>query len=332
MASKTAQKPHVKMLLSQQISSNWGNMALHIETPLYENPAINRRLDKRIFLKMDCYQPVGSFKIRGIGALCEQAVASGKTHLISSSGGNAGYAAAYAGRQLGVKVTVVVPESTGEVTKKRIADENAEVIVSGAVWADADAHARKIVAETNGAYIHPFDDAPIWTGHATMIDEIVRQADAKPEALIVCVGGGGLMCGLIEGLHRNDWADVPVLAVETTGAASFAKSVEAGELITLPAITSIATTLGASRVTSQTMTWAKQHEIIPIVVSDRDAVNACLRFADDMRVLVEPSCGATLSLLYNHTQYIEKYNSVLAIVCGGAGVSMQQLQIWHEQL
>src|SRR5688572_8306575 len=157
-------------------------MALHIETPLYENPAINQRLNKRVLLKMDCFQPVGSFKIRGIGALCEQAVAAGKTHLISSSGGNAGYAAAYAGRQLGVKVTVVVPKSTTETAKNRILDEGAEVIVSGAAWAEADTYARQLVAETGGGYIHPFDDAPIWTGHASMIDEVLRQTDSKPEA------------------------------------------------------------------------------------------------------------------------------------------------------
>jgi L-serine/L-threonine ammonia-lyase len=307
-------------------------MALHIETPLYENPAINQRLNKRVLLKMDCFQPVGSFKIRGIGALCEQAVAAGKTHLISSSGGNAGYAAAYAGRQLGVKVTVVVPQSTTETARKRIADEGAEVIVKGAAWAEADAHARQLLAETGGGYIHPFDDAPIWTGHATMIDEIVRQTDIKPDVLLVSVGGGGLMAGVIEGLHRNNWADVPVLAVETAGAESFAKSVEAGELITLPKISSIATTLGASRVTSQAMEWAKKHDITPIVLTDRDAVTACLRFADDMRMLVEPACGVTLSLLYDNAHYLENYQTVLAIVCGGAGVSMAELRKWDEQL
>src|SRR5688572_31187653 len=123
-------------------------MALHIETPLYENPAINQRLNKRVLLKMDCFQPVGSFKIRGIGALCEQAVASGKTHLISSSGGNAGYAAAYAGKQLGVKVTVVVPATTSETTKQRILAQDAEIIVRGAMWAEADAYARELVEAT----------------------------------------------------------------------------------------------------------------------------------------------------------------------------------------
>lgn len=307
-------------------------MTLHIETPVYENPDLNKRLNKRIFLKMECYQPVGSFKIRGIGALCEQAVASGKTHLISSSGGNAGYAAAYAGKRLGVKVTVVVPQSTGDTAKQRIAGEDAEVIVKGAMWDEADAYARQLVEKTGGAYIHPFDDARVWTGHASMIDEAARQCPVKPDAVAVCVGGGGLMSGIIEGMHRNNWQDVPVLAIETEGADSFAQSVQAGNLIRLDKITSIATTLGAAQVTPKTMDWSQQHEIIPIVVSDHDAVAACLQFADALRVLVEPSCGATLSLLYNHSHYLDAYESVLVIVCGGAGVTLAQLKAWDESL
>lgn len=306
-------------------------MDLHINTPLMEDSALNARLGKRIFLKMDCYQPTGSFKIRGIGTLCQVAVQEGKEHLISSSGGNAGYAAAYSGKRLGVPVTVVVPETTSETAKQRMISEGAEVIVHGAVWDDADELARRLVEERNGAYIHPFDNPIIWDGHASMIDELVQQCP-KPDVLALCVGGGGLMCGLVEGLHRNNWADVPILALETKGADSFSESAKAGQLIRLDAIRSIATTLGAAQVTAKTMEWAAQHEIIPIVVSDRQAVNACLRFADDFRVIVEPSCGATLSLLYDNQQYLEAYQSVLVIVCGGAGVTMQKLQTWDQEL
>jgi len=80
------------------------------------------------------------------------------------------------------------------------------------------------------------------------------------------------------------WADVPILAVETSGADSFAAAVAAGRLVTLPAITSIATTLGARTVAGEALAWARRREIIPWVVSDGDAVGACLRFADDHRV------------------------------------------------
>lgn len=302
---------------------------LHIETPILENPSLNKGLGKRVFMKMECFQPVGSFKIRGIGAMCQQAVATGKTHLISSSGGNAGYAAAYAGRQLGVKTTVVVPESTGETARARIAAEDAEVIVHGSVWDEADALAQELVEKYNGAYIHPFDNPIIWSGHARMIDEIVNQCP-KPDALLVAVGGGGLMCGVVEGLRNNGWDDVQVLAVETEGAASLAASVQAGELTRLDNITTIAKTLGARQVTPKAFEWTQQHPIQSVVVTDAEAVNACLKFADDMRVVVEPACGAALSLLYDNQHYLADYDSILAIVCGGAGVTIQQLLNWQS--
>ncbi|RMF78737.1 MAG: pyridoxal-phosphate dependent enzyme [Chloroflexi bacterium] len=304
---------------------------LHIETPLIEHRIISERLGKRVFLKMECYQPSGSFKMRGISRLCQDAVRNGAASLVSSSGGNAGYTAAYVGRLLNVPVTVVTPESTSELAKQRMAAEGAEIIVHGTAWDDADVYARQYAADNNGAYIHPFDDERVWQGHATMIDEIVGHG-TKPDVIVLSVGGGGLLCGVVAGLHRHGWTDVPVLTVETEGAASFAESIRAGEHITLPAITSIAKTLGSLRVTPKALEWAQRHTIIPITVTDRDAVNACLQFADDQRVVVEPACGAALSVLYDHTQHIAEYETVLVIVCGGVSNSIAQLREWAETL
>jgi L-serine/L-threonine ammonia-lyase len=302
-----------------------------IQTPVFENPIINARLQKRVFLKMECFQPTGSFKARGIGYKCQQAVESGKKHLVSSSGGNAGYTAAYAGRVLGVKTTVVVPENASERARQRIRAEGAELIVQGRVWDESDDYARRLVEEIGGAYIHPFDDPVVWEGHTAIVDECVAQCP-KPDTVVVAVGGGGLLVGLVEGMERNGWHDVPVISVETVGAESFAKSIQSGEHITLPAITSIANTLGALRVTAKALEWAKKHPVIPQTVSDRAAVAACLQFADDMRVIVEPACGAALSLLYDNHHLLDDYQNVLVIVCGGAGVTMQQLYDFHARL
>lgn len=304
---------------------------LHYETPTLHHAGLSARLGKDIHLKMECYQPVGSFKMRGIGALCQYHVAAGATHLVSSSGGNAGYAAAYAGNQLGVPVTVVVPETTSETAQARMREQGAEVIVHGAVWNDADARARDIASETDGAYVHPFDHPAIWSGHATMIHE-VADTMPMPDAIVVAVGGGGLLAGVLHGLHHVGWQTVPVLAVETEGAASFAATHAAGSLQRLDGITSIAKTLGALEVAPELVTWLDEHPIESIVVSDVDAVDACLRFADDCRVLVEPACGAALSLMYRQVDKLADYDTVLMIVCGGAGVTPGQLQAWQEAL
>ncbi len=277
-------------------------------------------------MKMECFQPTGSFKARGIGHRCANAVAAGQTHLVSSSGGNAGYTAAYAGRVLGARVTVVVPANTSSKARERMAAENAEVLVHGRYWDEADALARQLAAESGAAYIHPFDDPAIWQGHKSLISETVQQCPQKPDAVVVAVGGGGLLCGVVEGLQEIGWTGTAVLAVETEGADSFSAAVSAGHLVTLPAITSIASTLGAMRVTAQALYWAAHHPILPVVVSDRDAVHACLRYIDDMRVLVEPACGAALSLLYSHSERLARFDSVLMVVCGGAGITLDALQ------
>ena len=280
-----------------------------------------------VYLKMEAFQAVGSFKLRGMGRSCQEACEKGAKRLISSSGGNAGYAVAYAGRRLGLAVTIVVPVRTSARSRDLIRGEDAEVIEHGDAWDDAHAYALKLSAQVGGAYIHPFDNPPAWAGHATMMHE-AASAGIAPAAVVVSVGGGGLLCGVAQGMADVGWSRVPILAVETKGADSFASSVAAGRLVTLESITSIATTLGARTVAPEALAWAGRREIIPWVVSDRSAVAACIRFADDHRVLVEPACGASLSAAYDRAQPLIGRDSILIIVCGGAGVTRDLLDQW----
>jgi len=303
---------------------------LHHQTPLFESVQLSAICGKSVLLKMDCYQPCGSFKIRGIGRICAEHVEAGTRHLVCSSGGNAGLAVAYSARQLGVAATVVVPETTSAEVCDRIRLEGAEVIVHGEVWDVADVHAKGLSKQVGGGeYIHPFEHPTVWRGHATMMEEAATQCE-RPDVVVVSVGGGGLLCGIMEGLDRSGWGDVQVVAVETKGADSLAASVAAGELVTLDRIDSIATTLGARRVTPKAYEYATTRNIMPWVVPDAAAVDACLRFSEDHNVLVEPSCGASLSPVYDNASVIAKARSVLVIVCGGSGVSIDKLLGWRD--
>ena len=304
---------------------------LHTSTPLLESLPLSHALGVPVFLKMEAFQPVGSFKIRGIGYACQVHHEKGAKRLIASSGGNAGYAVAHAGRMLGMGVTVFVPQSTPTWMREIIRREGATVIEHGASWDDAHAHAYEVARREAAAYVPPFDDPLIWTGHASMIDE-VASAGLRPGAVVLAVGGGGLLCGVLEGLHRVGWTRVPVLAVETEGAASFARSVNAGRLVTLDRIATVATTLGARTIAAEALSWSRKHPVTPWIVSDPAAVRACLRFADDHRILVEPACGAALSAVYDRAQPLKGGRPVLVIVCGGAGVSLALLRQWACQL
>ena len=305
-------------------------MPLHIQTPLIQSSPLSARADRAIWLKMEAMQPPGSFKIRGIGFACEEYARRGAKRFISSSSGNAGIAVAYAGRMFQVPVTVVVPQSASERAKDLILQDGAEVIVHGTSWVDANSLALSMIG-TDDAFIHPFDNPLLWKGHATLIDEVAASGP-KPDAVVLSVGGGGLLCGVVEGLRRNGWSDVPVIAVETRGADSLAQSIQEDRRVELPAITSIATSLGARQISEQTFALVKQHPIESVVVSDRSAVLACLRFLDDHRVLTEPACGASLAAVYEGSPLLARFETVLVIVCGGVTATLVRLQEWSQML
>ncbi|HEU0230894.1 MAG TPA: pyridoxal-phosphate dependent enzyme [Burkholderiaceae bacterium] len=305
-------------------------MALHIETPYIESRPLSLGTGKSVWLKLEALQPTGSFKARGMGHACLIHKQHGAQRFISSSGGNAGLAVAYAGRQLKVPVTVVVPESTSERAKALIAMEKGVVVVHGKNWGEAH-QAAKAMVDAHSVLLHPFDDPLLWSGHSTMIDEMVRQGP-RPDAIILSVGGGGLLCGVIEGLQKSSWGGVPVVAVETVGADCLAQSLQAGEPVTLDDITTVATSLGARRACDRALDLSRSHSVESVVVQDRQAVEACVRFMDDHRLIVEPACGASLAALFSNADSLRRATTIAVVVCGGVGSTAANLAALHERL
>lgn len=303
---------------------------LHTVTPVWEAPALSERLGASVLLKMEALQPAGSFKIRGMGRLCADRAAAGATRLVCASGGNAGLAVAYAGRRLGLPTTIVVPRRTSEWARQVIRREGAEVIEHGDAWDEAHIFAQSLL-DDRAAYIHPFDDPLVWAGNATLVEELADQG-VRPGAVVLSVGGGGLLCGVVEGLISLGWNDVPVLAVETEGAASYAAALEAGAPVRLEEIRSIAVTLSARQVAARAVELARRHPVQPYLVSDRAALDACLRFADEQRILVEPACGAALAAVEQCAPALAGRSPILVVVCGGAGVTLDLLRHWDERI
>lgn len=303
---------------------------IHINTPLIESLSIGKRLHANVWLKVDALQPCGSFKARGIGFACQKYVKNGALALVSSSGGNAGLAVAYSGRRLNVPVTVIVPKTTKKRAIDLIEAEGAMVIVTGEDWAEAHAHAIEL-SKNEATYIHPFDDPNIWEGHASVIDEIFNEG-LTPDAVILSVGGGGLLCGVVEGLRRNNCKDVPILAVETKGADSFSTACLAKKHIGIDNITSIATSLGATKVAKRAFQLSNEHQIINHIVSDKEAVNGCYRLLEEHRIMIEPACGASIAAVDNGCDFLNNKQNIVAIVCGGVGVTISQLEEWRHNV
>ncbi|KAF2771387.1 serine family amino acid catabolism-related protein [Teratosphaeria nubilosa] len=322
-----------------------------IETPLIRSSTLSRKAGCNIYLKLELLQPSGSFKSRGIGNHMLAALPTPPPHspppihFYSSSGGNAGLACVHASRALHHPATIIVPTSTTPHMLTRLRDAGAAAVIPhGASWAEADAYlTREILpaARARGetaVYVPPFDSAEIWSGNSTIVAEVLEQMRGRGEvdAVVCSVGGGGLFCGIMQGLEGRG---TKVIAVETEGAESLARSLRAGEVVTLEGVSSVATSLGARRVCDRAFEYARRGaggRVRSVVLTDREAVRACREFADDERLLVEPACGVCLAVVYAGLlpRLIEGFGpetSVVVVVCGGSNVSLGMMEGYSER-
>ncbi|KAJ5785623.1 tryptophan synthase beta subunit-like PLP-dependent enzyme [Penicillium pulvis] len=349
-----------------------------IETPLIESATLSKLAGCKIFLKLELLQPSGSFKSRGVGNLILSAIKNPANknkavHLYSSSGGNAGLAAVHAARDLNCACTVVVPHSTKPMMINKLRSAGAtDVVQHGASWFEADTYLRESFIEKQpspeenavNVYVPPFDHPDIWEGAGSMVDEIAAQLPARekggrqvagafPADAIVCsVGGGGLFNGVVAGLEKHmdefgSGTDIPgvkkvhVLAVETKGADSLAHSLKKGQLSSLDAITSLATSLGALCVAKKTLANAKYPppgvQVSSLVGSDADAARGILRLADEMRLQVELACGISLEVavagrLKEVMPDLNSDSRVVVVVCGGSNITAEMIAEFRQRL
>ncbi len=255
--------------------------------------------------------------------------------LVTSSGGNAGYSVALAGFKIGVSVDVFVPSTTLPLMINKMRSVDANVVIAGNNWNEADAQARIVLAKnSNARYIPPFDDPLIWEGHRAIVKEMFEELGmaGMPSTIVLSVGGGGLLRGVQLELEALGLANrTRIIAVETEGAASFAAAKTAGKVVRLEKISTIASTLGALAVIPSVLVSPIRTD--SLIVSDSDAVNACLKFAEHQRILVEPACGAALAVAYDakFSHLLERNETVAVIVCGGSAVDVDLLLGWKKQ-
>ena len=208
------------------------------------------------------------------------------------------------------------------------------VVQHGNSWTEADKFLRKevLLHDPHGVYVPPFDHDDVRSGTSTLVEEL----EEKPDAIVCSVGGGGLFSGIQLGLEARGWGDVSVLAMETEGAESLARSLKEDELVTLPAITSIATSLGAKRVAQKTFDLGKRRNVTSVVLSDAEAAMGCWRLADDERLIVEPACGVSVAVCYDGRlkQLLPKLTNesrVVVIICGGSDITLEMLMGYRKK-
>ncbi|XP_069414150.1 serine dehydratase-like isoform X2 [Ovis canadensis] len=208
------------------------------------------------------------------------------------------------------------------------------------IWDEANLRAQELAKNDGWVNVPPFDHPLIWEGHMSLVRELKAALGTPPGALVLAVGGGGLLAGVSAGLAEVGWQHVPIIAMETQGAHCFNAAIKAGRLVTLPGITSLAKSLGARTVAARALECTKEFRIFSEVVADAEAMSAVQRFLDDERTLVEPACGAALAAIYSgllgrlqaEGHLCPSPASVVVIVCGGNSIDSGELQALKAQL
>jgi len=283
-------------------------------TPLIDSRLLTERLGTNVYLKLELLQKTGAFKVRGaFNKMLALTTEQKKRGIVAVSAGNHAQAVAYAARALGQKALILMPDSTRQNYLDKTRAFGAEIKLFPTI-ADAFAAAEEYQADGR-VYVHPFDDPLVIAGQGTIGLEILEDVPGVTD-VIVSIGGGGLSGGVALAVKTLK-PDVNIWGVETKGADSMAQSLEAGKIVELPAITSIAKTLGAPSVGRLTFELAKKYFRSVTVVDDSEAVSELFYLLDKIKVLAEPAASCTLAAAERLKENFDRSSKVVLVLCGG---------------
>jgi threonine dehydratase len=275
-----------------------------------------------VYAKLECLQVTGSFKPRGalnkLLSLDRREVGRG---VVTASGGNHGLGVAYAARHLGVPATVFVPERASAARRARLADWGAEVVVHGRDWDDSYAAARDLAERGGLPLVHAFDDPAIAAGQGTVGVELLADAGAELDAVIVPVGGGGLLTGVATAVKAAR-PGARVVGVEPEGAAGLTASLAAGRVVELASVDTIADTLAPRRAGELALEAARRHVDDVVLVSDDELRRAMRAWWDELNLLVEPAGAASLAALLSGRAGVEP-GARVGLVVSGANLGVE---------
>ncbi len=283
------------------------------KTSLIYSPAFTKATGNNVYIKPENMQITGAYKIRGayfkISTLSEEEKAKG---LITASAGNHAQGVAYAAQAAGVKAVIVMPTTTPLVKVNNTKDYGAEVVLHGETFDDAAALASQLSQEKGCTYVHPFNDPAIATGQGTISYEIFQDLP-DVDVILVPIGGGGLASG-VSTLAKLLNPSVKVLGVEPVGAASMKASVEAGHIVTLPTVNTIADGVAVKTPGDQIFPYIQQNIDGIITIEDGELVDAFLDMTEKHKMIVENAGLLTIAAL-SHLKAEGK--NVVSILSGG---------------
>ncbi|MCH8532823.1 MAG: threonine ammonia-lyase, biosynthetic [Saccharospirillum sp.] len=303
-----------------------------IETPLEPARFLSRRMNNNILIKREDLQSVFSFKLRGaynkMSTLSEEQRNKG---VICASAGNHAQGLAEASRLMGVKAIIVMPKTTPDIKVANVRARGGKVVLHGDAFDDALEHARKIEAEKQLTFIHPYDDPDIIAGQGTVAREILHQHAGKPiDAIFIPVGGGGLMAGMAAYIKYLQ-PDIRVVAVEYEESACLAAAMKAGKRVTLSQVGIFADGIAVAQIGKETWKICKDHVDEVITVTSDEICAAVKDIFDDTRSITEPAGAVSVAGMKKYVEREKCSGQTLVTISSGANTNFDRLRYVAER-
>ena len=284
-----------------------------LPTNLVYSEYFSAQSGNKVYLKPENMQYTGAYKVRGayykMSTMSEDARKKG---LITASAGNHAQGVAFAAKKYGVKATVVMPTTTPLIKVNRTKGYGAEVILYGNVYDESCEYAIKLANEKGLTFVHPFDDLDVATGQGSIAMEIIKELPTV-DYILVPIGGGGLATG-VSALAKLLNPNIKVIGVEPAGANCLQASLEAGKVVTLPNVNTIADGTAVKTPGSKLFPYLQKNLDDVIAVEDEDLIVAFLDMVENHKMIVENSGLLTVAAL---KQLNVKDKKIVSILSGG---------------
>lgn len=295
-----------------------------VRTPVELSRVLSEYAAGHAYLKCENLQRTGSFKIRGaynrISNLSDEERASG---VVAASAGNHAQGVALAASLLGVQATVFMPESAPLPKVEATNRYGATVQLEGSIYDESFEAAQEFAERSGAVMIHPFDHPDVIAGQGTIALEILEQLD-EVGTIVVGIGGGGLISGIAT-VAKALSGSVRVVGVEPEGAAGMRASLDAGHLVELPRISTVADGLAAKQPGELTLSHVQKFVDEVVTVSDDEIAQALLLMAERAKLVVEPAGAASVAaVMFGKTALT---HPVVALLSGGNIDPMLLMQV-----
>ncbi len=271
--------------------------------------------DCRFYLKADCLQKTGAFKLRGayykLSTLTDEEKARG---VIACSAGNHAQGVAFAARDMGIPATICIPAGAPLSKIEATRSYGANVVLVPGVYDDAHAEAVRLRDEQGLTFIHPFDDDRVMAGQGTIGLEIAEQLP-DVDVVLVPIGGGGLIAGVASALRQLKPA-CRIIGVQAAGAASMADSLRAGHILTLPEVHTVADGIQVKTPGEKTFAICREAVDEVVTVGEAEIASAILTVLERQKLMVE-GAGAVGVAAAMYGELDLRGKTVCALLSGG---------------